>query len=389
MFEKYTDPGAQRSSPPRVRGVILAGAHTWDAQALDDVLPRCLLPVALSPLICYTLQWLRNAGVTETTICTDNVSRSARRALGDGSQFGMGLDYFEDWVPRGPAGCVCDAATGTNADAYVVVQSSVIPSFPLRDLLKTHFEARATLTVVLSAAQDENGGDDSLCPVGIYVFDRRALEYIPDISYQDIKEILLPKLRDNHEPVIPFVTRQCVSRVSSVESYLSANERMVELACRRSDSVSYRRVGESLVHNTASVCNGANLIGPVLVGPGVHVAPGASVVGPMAIGADSRINNRALVCQSVIWEDCEVGEGSHVLRSVLPGGSVVRAGARVRHRLLAVEPRPARAWASALERPRGVGASPPANDDVCEDCSCSAASRCPIELQRSARGKAD
>lgn len=384
MFEESPNIGPPEKSRARVRGIILAGAHSWDAQVLDDVMPRCLLPVALSPLICYTLQWLRGAGVVKTTICTDNVSRCARGVLSDGSRFNMDLDYFEDWVPRGAAGCVHDASMGTDADAYVVVQSTVIPNFPLMKLLATHFESRAALTVVLSGDRTEQGRDDALSPVGIYVFDRRAIDYIPEISYQDIKEILLPKLRDNNEPVIPFITRRSVARVTGVESYLTANERMVELACRAgANPGQYRRCGESLVHSSASVCDSASLIGPVLIGDGAHIAPGAAVVGPTAIGAGSRVKNGALVSRSVVWEDCEIGEGGLVFRSVLPGGAAVRAGARVRHCLLAPDRRIFPESRPDSDSPE-TGGAPISHGDLCDECNCPGSASTVVESRGSA-----
>ncbi len=351
---------------PRTRGIVLAGAHAWDGQALDGVLPRCLLPVALTPLICYVLKWLRDAGVVETTVCANSASRCARRFLTDGSDFGVTLDYFEDWVPRGPAGCVHDAALGTDADLFVVTEGAVIPPFPLRELLQTHLRNNATLTVVLTRESPAAADAPDLQPAGVYVFDRRALGYIPKMSYQDIKEILLPKLRRAGEAVVPYIADQPPVRVSGLDSYLAVNEYMVHEICRTPENVpGYRRVAESLVHESAYLCPDARLIGPVLVGPRAHVASGATLVGPSAIGGACRVEQGALVNRSVLWDGVTVGAGSSVFRTILPCGANIDAAVHVHHTLVV----PAARSEAGPRAPSAPPASqPPA--DTCERCEC-------------------
>ena len=90
-------------------GIVLAGVHRWGESEFERLLPRPLLPVAESPLICYALRWLRDGGVRAATICANSESRFVRHCLKDGSEYGLDIRYFEDLTPRGPAGCVRDA----------------------------------------------------------------------------------------------------------------------------------------------------------------------------------------------------------------------------------------------------------------------------------------
>ncbi len=351
----------------RTRGIVLAGAHAWDGQALDGVLPRCLLPVALTPLICYVLRWLREAGVVETTVCANSASRCARRFLTDGSDFGVVLDYFEDWVPRGPAGCVHDAALGTDADLFVVTEGAVIPPFPLRELLQTHLRNNATLTVVLTHEADQPAGAPDLQPAGVYVFDRRALGYIPKMSYQDIKEILLPKLRQSGEAVVPYITGRPPVRVSGLDSYLAVNEYMVHEICRTREAVpGYRRMGESLVHESAHVCPDARLIGPNLIGPRTHIASEVTLVGPTAIGGGCRVDRGALVNRCVLWDGVVVGSGSMAFCVILPSGANIAAGRHVSHTLVV----PARQPEDRAAEGPGASAGSPKAADTCATCDC-------------------
>ena len=48
----------EESTTPRVHGIVLAGAYPSHG-ALDQLVPRPLLPVAQQPLISYSLRWMK------------------------------------------------------------------------------------------------------------------------------------------------------------------------------------------------------------------------------------------------------------------------------------------------------------------------------------------
>ena len=338
------------------RGVILAGAHAWDGQVLDDLLPRCLLPVALTPLVIYGLRWFKQAGLTAVMICANGASRCARRYLGDGAPLGLRLDYYEDWVPRGPAGCIHDACVDTPAQTFIVTEGAVIPPFVAGELLDHHHRSGAALTVVLR--RRSGGADDgpaALEPAGVYCLDRRVLDHIPPASYQDLKEILLPKLRRAGELEVPFVIDQPVARVVSLDSYLAVNEYMTAAICHAPGAPpGYRRLGESLVHTSAHICPTARLVGPNLIGPRVFVADAAVIVGPTAIGADCTIEADATVSRSVLWDRCRVGRGAAAHRAIMPTAAALAAGGVARCRLA----RPGSETAELSQGPASPGAEP-------------------------------
>ncbi len=59
----------------------------------------------------------------------------------------------------------------------------------------------------------------------------------------------------------------------------------------------------------------ATIIGNVYIGERVRIFAGASVVGPAYIGADSIIGNNALVRESMVLNQCEVGFTTEIARS--------------------------------------------------------------------------
>lgn len=314
-----------------IGGIVLAGVHRWGESPFEQLLPRPLLPVADSPLISYVLRWLRDAGIRDATVCANSESRLVRRCLGDGSRFGLDIRYYEDTLPRGPAGCVRDAAIGSSARDFVVADGSVIPFVDLDDLIQSHRRSGAALTVVTQPFVDGDATTETMHrPAGIYIFSRRAIELTSKVGYQDIKELLIPNLDARGERTGIYQSDAESLRVTCFDTYRLTNAWMIErMAGGSSQWAGYRRDAASLVHEQAAVHDGARLIGPVMIGPETHIAEGAIILGPTWIGAGCDVGKNAMICRSVLWDACSVAEGATVDHCVLAGGSIVEAEAQL------------------------------------------------------------
>jgi mannose-1-phosphate guanylyltransferase len=303
-----------------VHGIVVAGAYPTARSTLDTLAPRPLLPVAQQPLITYALRFMRDGGIRSATLCTNSAARTVRTRL-DAASLNLRLDYLEDWNPRGAAGCVRDAGSRTFARTFVVADGTAVPVAAVSELLEAHHSAGAALTVVVGA--DATG---RLCPSGIYVFDRRAFDFIPADGFQDIKERLIPTLYKSGEHVATHVTRRLAPRVVNVDSYLALDHWAVERAATAGLlGGDYKPSGEALVHESAKVDPSARLLGPMVLGPGVEVAAEATLVGPLSIGRGTRVGRGAVVSRSVLWGDCEVGTQALIDRCMLADRTQVTA----------------------------------------------------------------
>jgi len=339
--------------------VVLAGTHAWRNTAFDQLLPRPVLPVGALPLMAHPLRWLRAAGASRVTICSNGlVAPQLRTHLEPIRHLLPALAFHEDQTPRGAAGSARDAALATDADLFVVADATTIPDVSLLRVLAEHQETRAALTIVVQPSSGGRGS--SLVPTGLYVFSRRAFEYVPAAGYQDIKESLIPRLYAAGELVLTSEAESHCPQVLDAKTYLAVSHRTIARSAAPAGIL-----GDPLfeagpvIDASARISPTALLVGPVLVGPGVEIHDDAVIVGPASIGADTIVGRGALISRSVIWNGCTIGAESHIDRSVLSNDVQVAPAARL---VGAIQVAPRAAAPKVVRPPVAVPALEPAVD---------------------------
>src|SRR5205085_8475665 len=94
-------------------------------------------------------EYLSSFGCREVAVNLHHQPESVRAALGDGSRFGVHLDYVEEETILGTSGALDNARHLLEEGTFFVVNGKIITDINLLDALGTHRQMKALATLVL------------------------------------------------------------------------------------------------------------------------------------------------------------------------------------------------------------------------------------------------
>lgn len=84
--------------------VIMAGGKGTRIVSVKSDVPKPMIPIAGKPILEWQIECLKTQGLTEITLVIGYLGHVIQEYLGDGSKFGVHIDYFVEDHPLGTAG---------------------------------------------------------------------------------------------------------------------------------------------------------------------------------------------------------------------------------------------------------------------------------------------
>ena len=179
-----------------LKAVIQAGGRGTRLAPYSTVLPKALMPVGEETVIDHLLNQLRDAGVGEVMITVNKFGPLIRSYCGDGSRWGLEIDYVTEDVPLGTIGAL-NLLRDRLDGPFFVANSDVYTDLELKDLLAAHTSGDSQVTVVVTRQRvdiaygvlDHEAGrlrqfrekpsQEYSVSTGIYCMSPGVYEYIP------------------------------------------------------------------------------------------------------------------------------------------------------------------------------------------------------------------
>src|SRR5947199_8943179 len=141
-----------------LEAIVLVGGQGTRLRPLTLSAPKPLLPTAGVPFLAHLLTRAAAGGVTHVVLATCYKAEMFAAVLGDGSAFGLSVDYVTEEVPLDTAGGIRNAARSLRgsgpADPVVVLNSDILSGHDLTAQIDLHVKPDAAVTLHLVAAAD-------------------------------------------------------------------------------------------------------------------------------------------------------------------------------------------------------------------------------------------
>ena len=308
-----------------MRAIVLSAGYGTRLWPLTEDRTKPAIPILGKPLVGYVAEYVASYGFDEIVVNLHHRPESVRKALGDGSRFGVRLHYVEEPQILGTSGALDNTREFFERDTFLVVNGKIITDIDLKAALDTHRITNALATLVLlpntrrerfSIVETEDGrvtrfggmpdpgavGPAPLMFTGIHIMEPRIFDYIPRDVFSDSVTHVYPQAIANGETIAAHVATGKWRELSTLKRYLEISVEMLKEA-------------------------------------GMEYVTGA--------GGD--VSSDASVSASILWDGVKIGAGARVNHCVLadevtvPENQTIENAVVVRRELVEGKKRPEKA----------------------------------------------
>lgn len=319
-------------NPNMLKAVILVGDLDFGRCSLASRLNRALWPVFGKPALQVLLEQLDEQNIKRIVVSCQSQSQEIQKAVCCPPE--LDIVFQEKTLPRGPAGCIRDAAEPED-ESLLVLPGNMLLLPPIQELLQKHHQTRADMTIFLNPC---NGRDRTQVDSQIYICRQTILKCIPETGYFDLKEGFIPAaiqadLSINAADLSVDTGHyrgwgDYIAKLKNILAHSPDRDRLLKDFSPIAD-----RPG-LWVGSGVHLSNTAKFFGPVVIGDHSTITDGAMVFGPAVIGNKVKIAPNSLIEESVLWDQIVIGPGSRVRNDLLDYKTSVPQNAEISGRLV-------------------------------------------------------
>ena len=224
-----------------LQAVIMAGGLGTRLRPLTEDLPKPMLPLDGKPLMELVIEQLRQVGIRRINVTTHYKPEKISDHFGDGSSFGVELNYVNEDRPLGTGGAL--GLIDVSTEPMLVINGDILTKVDFRTMLAYHREHRAIMTVAVKqydikvpygviecegprvCALREKPQMHFLVNAGVYLIEPKVYEFIPNGEHFNMTD-LIQWLLDADHIVASFPIIEYWLDIGQLEDYEQAQNDM-------------------------------------------------------------------------------------------------------------------------------------------------------------------
>ena len=328
-----------------IKAFILAGGKGARLRPLALHTPKPIVPLANIPFLFFQIDHIKRANLTEIILSLSYQPRKIEDIFGDGTRYGVTMRYTHEDLPKGTAGAL-KGAENLIDDTTVVLNGDVLTDTDLLDVIRYHKEKQALATIVLSRVmnptgyglvdagadgrvlrftekppEDEVTGDT--INAGIYVLEREVLDRISAEGPQSFERDVFPQMLQDGALLFAYLSRGYWQDIGSPQKYLEAHYGIISGRMKLPGYPQKSCPPLQWEKGQVQIDTFSILDAGCVIKPGV-------VIENSVLGEDCRVENGALIKDSVIWSGTRIRPNARIERAIVGRQCYIGEGARLR-----------------------------------------------------------
>ena len=221
--------------------VIIAGGKGTRIASVASDIPKSMIPVAGKPVVEYQIELAKRYGYTDILFIIGHLGEQIKDYFGDGSKWGVSIDYFHETEPLGTAGAlplVKDKLT----DSFFVFYGDTIMDFDMNEMLHFHAKNNSDATLFLHpndhpydsdlVVVDENNKVDKFIfkphdglyaykntvNAALYILNKSCVDYIPQGKCA-FEKGLFPLLLDANKNLYGYISTEYIKDMGTPDRW--------------------------------------------------------------------------------------------------------------------------------------------------------------------------
>jgi NDP-sugar pyrophosphorylase family protein len=308
--------------------VMAAGAGTR-LRPLTNEVPKPMVPIANRPVLEYTLLNLKRHGITDIILNLHSYPAQIKNYFGNGSRWGLRLEYSHEPELMGTAGGVKKAEAFLNKGTFLVMSGDGLTDTDLTTLVAFHRARRSIASMAIAPVESRFDYGITLTKPdgritrfvekpswgeifsnqvnsGIYVFEPEIFSFIPKNRSYDFGKQVWPLLLKRKKPIFAWKTSAYWCDVGNLNEYRRAQKEFLEKKLYFRPELPEIKPGV-WAPKTMSL-QGITFQAPCLIGENVRIDSGVTIGAGTVIGSGSHIESGARLEQTVLWKNVRIGK---------------------------------------------------------------------------------
>ena len=226
-----------------VKVVIIAGGKGTRIASVATDIPKSMIPIAGKPVVEYQIELAKRYGFTDILFLIGHLGDHIKDYFGDGSKWGVNIDYYQEQEPLGTAGAL-PLVKNRLTDTFFVFYGDTIMDFDMQAMLDYHNYHKAKATLFLHpndhpydsdlVSVDENGMVDgfffkphdglsdyrNLVNAALYIFEKSFVAYIPQGKFA-MEKGLFPLLYNDNQRIAGYVSPEYIKDMGTPDRWES------------------------------------------------------------------------------------------------------------------------------------------------------------------------